>query len=105
MCRIQTITGLPKNYTKKINNALRTIYYTSKTTSFPEVITFFKTQLQPGELLHMDFAFYNVTLVLGFTSMITVVCEKTIIIWFFPTSSKISPVCIIFFILATFNNE
>ena len=36
------------------------------------------SNLQPGELVHMDFAFYNINSIHGFTSMITVVCEKSI---------------------------
>ena len=35
------------------------------------------SNLQLGELVHMDFAFYNVTYIHGFTSILTVVCEKT----------------------------
>ena len=36
--------------------------------------------------------------------MITVVCENTRIVWLFPTESKISPVCLIIFILTTIYN-
>ena len=37
--------------------------------------------------------------------MLTVACVKTILLWIFPTASKISPVIIICFILTTLNNE
>ena len=37
--------------------------------------------------------------------MITVVCEKTRMLWVFPTATKISPVCIIQFILTKLMNE
>ena len=63
------------------------------------------SNLQTGELVHMDFSFYNVTSVCGFTSMLTVVCAKNIVLWVFPTASKIAPVCIIRFILKTLINE
>ena len=53
----------------------------------------------------MYFAFYNVTSIHGFTSMVTVICEKNRILWVFPTASKISPSHIIGFILTTLNNE
>ena len=53
----------------------------------------------------MYFSFYNRTSVRGFTSMLTVVCAKTVILWIFPTSSKMAPFHIIHFILTKFNNE
>ena len=37
--------------------------------------------------------------------MLTVFCEKNRIIWAFPTASKITPICIIHFILTTLKNE
>ena len=53
----------------------------------------------------MDFAFYNATSVRGFTSMLTVVCGKTRILFIFTTAYKLPPVRIIFFILTIFNNK
>ena len=53
----------------------------------------------------MDFAFYNVTSIHGFTSMLTVVCESTRMIWVSPITSKRAPVSIIRFILTTLKNE
>ena len=53
----------------------------------------------------MEYVFYNVTSIRGCTSMLTVVCTKTIILWVFPTASKRSPVRIILFILKTLANE
>ena len=47
----------------------------------------------------MEFAFYNVTSIRGFTFMLTVVCTTTRIRWAFPTASKIASVRIIRFIL------
>ena len=41
----------------------------------------------------------------SFISMLTVLCAKNRILWVFPTASKISPLRIIRFILATLNNE
>ena len=61
--------------------------------------------LQPGERFHMYFAFDNVTSIRGLTSILIIVCSKTIIIWIFTTVSKLSPVRIIHFILSTLNNE
>ena len=63
------------------------------------------SKLQPGELVLTEFAFYNVTSIRGFTSMLTVVYAKTRMLWVFPTASKRVHVRIICFILATLMNE
>ena len=63
------------------------------------------TNLQPGELIHMEYSFYNYTSIRGFTSVLTAVCEKTRMIWVFPTASKTAPLYIINFILKKLNNE
>ena len=49
--------------------------------TFPKGITIDTTNLQPGEIIHVDFSFYNVTSAKCFTSIITVVCAKTIMLW------------------------
>ena len=49
------------------------------------------TNLQSGELIHMDSAFYNVTSIQGLTSILIVLCSKTIMLWLFPTISKRAP--------------
>ena len=56
--------------------------------TFPKVKTFDTTDLLSGELIQTDFAFYNVTSIRGFTSMITVVCGNTRMIWVLHTASK-----------------
>ena len=63
------------------------------------------SNLQPGELIYMDFAFYNVTSIRGFASMLIFFCANTIMIWVFPTASKRAPVRIIRFILTTLMND
>ena len=71
----------------------------------PKGTTVDTTNLQPVELIYMNFAFYNVTSIRGFTSMLTIVCAKTIIPWVFSTAPKLSPFHIIHFIQTTLNNE
>ena len=73
--------------------------------TFSKGTTVDTTNIQPGELIHMEFAFHNVTSIRGFTPMLTLVCANTIIISSFTTASKRSPVGIICFILTTFKNE
>ena len=70
-------------------------------TTFTKVTTVDTTKLQPGELIHVDLVFYNLTSICGFSSMITVVCSNTRMLWVFPTASKWAPVRIIRFILKT----
>ena len=74
-------------------------------TTFPKGTTVDTTNLQPVEVIHVDFSSYNMTFIRDFTSMITVVCENTIIILVFPTASKSSSVRIVCFILTTLSNE
>ena len=63
------------------------------------------SNIQPVELVYIDFAFYNVTSIHVFTSMFIVVCAKTRMLWVFSNTSKRAPVCIIHFILKTLMNE
>ena len=53
----------------------------------------------------MEFDFYKVTFIRGFTSMLTVVCPETRMLWVLSTAPKISPVRIILFVLKTLTNE
>ena len=87
----QNLTGIPKQCTKKTIQAPGIRCYIEKMTTFPKGKTVDKTNLKPGELIHMYFSFHNVTSIQVFTSMHTVVCEKTRTIWLFTNSSKISP--------------
>ena len=74
-------------------------------TTINKVKTVDTSNLQPRELIHMDFAFYNVNSIHGFTSIITVVYSRTRMLWVFSTTYKQSHVCIIRSILTTPNNE
>ena len=53
------------------------------------------SNLQPGELVHMEFEFYHVTSICGFTSMLTVVYANNIMLWILPISPKRAPIRII----------
>ena len=76
-----------------------------KMTTFRKGTTVDTSNLQPGELVHVYFGFYNKIYIRGFTNMLTVVCEKTIMLWAFPTASKISPVRIIHSVLTILKNK
>ena len=74
-------------------------------TTFSKVTTVDTTNLQPGDLIHMEVAFFNVNFIHGFTSMLTGVFAKIIMIWLFHTASRLAPVRVILFILTTLNNK
>ena len=105
MSRHQNLYGLNKHCPKKIHKASCTICNIEKITTINKGTTVDSSNLQPGERFHMDFAFYNVTSVCCFTSMLTLVCEKTRMLWALPTSSKIFHVRIICFIMTTLMNK
>ena len=73
--------------------------------TLPKLTTVDTNKLQPGGLIHMGFAFYNVNSIRGLSYMLTIVCENTTMQWVLPTASKRSTVSIIHFILTTPNNE
>ena len=50
------------------------------------------SNLQLGERILMDFDFQNVTSIRGFTSTLTVVCAKTIMLYVFTNAPKRDPV-------------
>ena len=54
-------------------------------TTLPKGTTVDTTNLQSVELIHVYFAFYNMTPVYGFTSVLSVVFAKIRMIWEFPT--------------------
>ena len=61
-------------------------------TTLPKETTVETSNLQPGELIHMDFVFYNVTPIRGLTSILTVIYENTRMILVLCTASKQYPI-------------
>ena len=74
-------------------------------TAFFEVTTVDITNIQTVELIHMVLSFYNVTSIRVLASMITVLCEATIMLCIFPTVFNQSLVCIIWYFLFCFSNS
>ena len=74
-------------------------------TTINKVTTVDTSNLQSGELINMEFELYNVTSILGFNSILTVVYSKTRMIWVFPFASKRNSFRIIRSILKTLKNE
>ena len=74
-------------------------------TGLPKGTAVDTTNLQPGELIHLDLGFYNVTFVCGFNSMFTFLFAKNKMIWVFHTAYKRTPFQNIRFIQASLKNE
>ena len=83
MCHRQTLPVIPNQFPNKINKAPQTVYSTAKITPFLKCTTVDTTKFTPGYLLRVDFNLYYVTSIRYFTSMLTVVCSKKIIILLF----------------------
>ena len=105
MCRYQTIDGLPEHCPNNKQKAACVICYSAKMTTITKGTTVDTSNFHPGELIHMDFAICNVISIRGFTSMLTVVCEMTRMLWVFATAPKRAPVRIIRLILTALMNE
>ena len=101
----QTLTGIQKQFHKKINIAPCKIFYIANITTFPKSSTVDTNHLQPAKIIHMYFAFYNMTPIIGFTPMITFVYKNTIIICVFPTAPKQLHFHTITFSLTILKNE
>ena len=106
---INVTSSKPKCPTKKCpnksNQAPCRICYTEKNTTLPKVTTVDTSNLLPGELIQIEFSFYNVTSIHVFTSMLTVFCENNRALWVFHTASKYALFRIFHFILTTLKNE
>ena len=59
-----------------------------KTNKLPRGKAVNKFHLQPFERLHIDFSFYGVTSIRGFTSTLDIVCGATSYAFGFPTKAK-----------------
>jgi hypothetical protein len=58
-----------------------------------------------GHLLQIDFSFWNVTSVHGFSSLLSVIDGKDHMLWVFPTASKYLPVDLLNFIFTMLERE
>jgi hypothetical protein len=48
-----------------------------------------------GQLLHLDFSFWNITSIRGFSSLLSIIDGKDRMLWNFPTASKSAPISIL----------
>ena len=76
----------------------------SKPTLIPRGKLVDKTILSPFQRLHVDFSFFSVTSIRGFTSGLDVTCASTSYPFSFPTKSKAPPVDILQWVLKCLRN-
>jgi hypothetical protein len=60
---------------------------------------------QHGQLLHIDFSFWNVISVCGFTSLLSVIDGKDRMSWVFPTASKRPPLEILTYLFSMLRHD
>ena len=63
------------------------------------------TTLMDGETINLDFTFYNVTSIKGFSTQINVVDSKYCMLFIFPKTNKYTTLCAIKFILKKIERE
>ena len=63
------------------------------------------TTLMAGETINLDFTFYNVTSIKGFSTQINVVDSKYCMLFIFPKTNKYTTLCAIKFILKKIERE
>jgi len=90
MCRLNTLHGLPPNLSRNDNRECP-ICLMSKFSHPPKGKTINTEALHPGELLHIDFGFWDIPSHRGFTSMLLIIDAKTRMLWLFCSSTKRAP--------------
>ena len=77
----------------------------TKTTKIPRGPTTDVSKFAPGFMLQMDFAFFSVESICGFTSTFVDICSATSYPFGFPSRNKRPPLDILKFLVATLRNQ
>ena len=98
-----TFRDIPKNLLKEIKSFNCTCYICllTKSNRLPRGSLEDKTELAPFERIHLDFHFFNVVSIRGFTSALAAVCATTSYPFNFPTKSKSPPIQIVLYLIRT----
>jgi len=94
MCRNQSLLGLPKS-PFPLRKCPCVICITTKMVNPPKAKFTSTKLLCRGQLLHIDFSFWNLCSIRGFTSLLSVIDGKDRMLWNFPTTSKHVPLSIL----------
>ena len=81
------------------------IYLLTKATKIPRGPTTDASKFAPGFMIQMDFAFFNVESIRGFTSTFVAICSATSYPFGFPSRSKRPPLDILKFLVTTLRNQ
>jgi hypothetical protein len=104
MCRRQTLIGLPR-IPPPWYQCDCPIYSLGKLNQVRKGKTVDTPPLSPGDLLHIDFAFWYVTSHRGFTAILMVVDAKTRMLWLFCKSIKKPPLHILRWLFSNLRRE
>jgi hypothetical protein len=104
MCRKQSINGLPKHPFPS-RKCPCVICNTTKTTHPPKAKTTSYELTTKGQLLHLDFSFWDQQSIRGFTSLLSIIDGKDHMLWNFPTASKHPPIDILQYFFAMLHKE
>jgi hypothetical protein len=104
MCCRQSLLGLPKQPFPP-RKCPCIICITTKTVHPPRTKITSVTLTKRGQLLHIDFSFWNIVSIRGFTSLLLVIDGKDRMIWNFPTASKRCPLQILDYLFAMLQHD
>jgi hypothetical protein len=104
MCRKSTLLGLPKQPFPSSPKQCP-VCIMSKFSHPPKGHTTNTDNLLPGQLLHLDFGFWDTPSHRGFTSMLLIIDAKTRMLWLFCTANKRPPLKILDYSLSTLTKE
>jgi hypothetical protein len=96
MCRNQSLLGLPKQPFPS-QSCPCIICKTAKFTHPPKAKTTSYVLTRRGQLLHIDFSFWSIPSIRGFTSLLSIIDGKDRMLWTFPTANKRPPLAILDF--------
>jgi len=91
MCKQNTLQGLPTTPFPQPKHECP-ICLMSKFSHPPKGKTIDTNHIEPGELLHIDFSFWDTQSHRGFTTMLLIIDAKTRMLWLFCSSSKRAPI-------------
>lgn len=99
MCRNQSLLSLPKQPFPS-RSCPCIICITAKFMHPPKAKTTSYVLTRRGQLLHIDFWFWSIPSIQGFTSLLSIIDGKDRMLWTFPTANKRPPLAILDYFFA-----
>ena len=103
MARKGLMEGLPENFPEFEEPC--PIYILTKATKIPRGPTTDVSKFAPGFMLQMDFSFFNVESIRGFTSSFVAICSSTSYLFGLPSRSKRPPLDILKCLVTTLRDQ